>query len=107
MTGKLLAAKQPLSDLYVSTATKPESFGQLLTPIINNVLILIGLAALFVIIISGFNYISSGGDKNKISQASANFNYALIGLVLAMAAFLITRILSSATGFDFFSPRVQ
>lgn len=107
MSDKLLAAVQPLNDVYAPAAPKPETFGALLTPIINNALILIGLAAFVIILVSGFNYITSGGDKNKIASASATFNYALIGLVLAMAAFLITRILSSATGFDFFAPHVR
>lgn len=74
----------------------------LVNPIIYNVLIISGLVAFVIIIISGFTYVTASGDKGKITQAQHMLNYGIIGLVLVVAAFMVTRLLGSILGFKFF-----
>ncbi|MBI3954716.1 hypothetical protein HY333_01595 [Candidatus Collierbacteria bacterium] len=109
MTKPLLAAKEPLENFY--DPAKPlggssATIGNFLAPLISNILIVIGIAAFVSILISGFNYISASGDKAKIEQSSRTLLYSLLGLVLAVGAYLLTKIAGSLVGFDFFSPGI-
>ncbi len=46
----------------------------------------IGVVAVFMIIIGGFKYITSGGDTNGVSAAKNTIIYAIIGLVIVALA---------------------
>lgn len=50
---------------------------------------IVGIASVMVIIISGFKYITSGGDQNKVSNAKGSLIYALVGLAVAALAQLM------------------
>lgn len=103
----IVYAVQDLSSLYEPGAKLGGSgatIGKLLSPILFNVLVISGVFALFTIFMAGFNYITGGGDKNKTAQALNMLNYAIIGLVLVVSAFLITRIMGAVLGFDFLKP---
>lgn len=55
-----------------------------------------GLFSLWQFLTAGFAYITSNGDKGKISQATSKLNMAIIGLVLVGSSLVITGILSWA-----------
>lgn len=74
----------------------------LVNPIISNGLVLSGVVAFFVILFAGFNYISSAGDKNKLSQSTNMLTYGILGLVVIVSAYLITKIIGNSIGFNFF-----
>ena len=62
---------------------------------------IVGIAAIIMIIVSGFRYITSGGDSNRVSSAKNTLIYAVIGLAIAVIAqvlvsFVITQSNSSA-----------
>ena len=102
-------AQQDLGDLYTPGKELGGSAAQistLLSPILSNVLIFSGIFAFFVIIFAGFTYITGGGDKNKIAQAQNMLNYGIVGLVLVVAAYLITRLIGAVVGFDFLKQNV-
>jgi hypothetical protein len=80
------------------------TFSTLLNPLISNILIVSALIAFFVIIISGFNYITASGDKAKAEQSARMLNYSLLGLAIIASAFLITRIVGSIVNIDLFNP---
>jgi hypothetical protein len=42
-----------------------------------------------MIVLSGFKYITSGGDANKVSSAKSSLVYAIIGLVIVVLAQVI------------------
>lgn len=74
----------------------------LINPIIANVLIVSGIVALGAILVSGFSFVAANGDKAKTAQASQALTYGIIGLVVVIAAFIITRIMGEILGFKFF-----
>lgn len=78
------------------------TIGTLITPIISNVLIISGLFAFMTIIFAGFSYIAANGDKGKIEQSQNMLNYAILGLIVVVTAFLITRVVGAVIGFKFF-----
>lgn len=50
------------------------------------------LVAVAFIIISAFDYLTAGGDEEKISSAKKKLVYAIVGIVIAALAFFIPRI---------------
>lgn len=69
----------------------------------NVVGILLGLAgiALFItLVVGGFKYITAGGDPKGVESAQKTLTYAIGGLVLIAAGFLILRFISQFTGVD-------
>jgi hypothetical protein len=105
MTQKLLSAATNLQDIYAPGqpygAVANTKISQLLNPIINFVIIAIGIASFATLIFAGFNYITSNGDKNKVEMATQMFTYAIIGLVLVAASFIITNLMSAIIGGGF------
>lgn len=109
MIKAVYAAQEPLSKLYQpgdALGGSAATIGKLLSPLIQNALIFTALAAFITTILAGFNYITSQGDKAKVQQATNMLNYALIGLVLAVAAFVITQIIGAVGGFNFLNPGI-
>lgn len=103
MTRQLLAVA--LEDYYApgkAMGGNDATISKLVNPLINNVLIISGLFAFFTIIFAGFAYITASGDKAKTEQAQNMLNYGILGLVVVVVAFLITRLVGALFGFKFF-----
>lgn len=58
----------------------------LLTNVVNLLLITVGVLAVFMIIFSGFRYLKSNGESNKIAEAKNTLLYAIVGLLVAIFA---------------------
>lgn len=59
--------------------------------IINVLSAVAGVAAVIMIIIAGFRYITSGGKQESVAAAKNGLLYAIIGLVVAALAQVIAR----------------
>jgi hypothetical protein len=55
----------------------------------------IGVVAVFMIIVGGFKYITSGGDSAGVTAAKNTILYAIIGLVIVALSQLIVRFILS------------
>ena len=55
-----------------------------------------GILAVVVIVIGGIKYMTSLGEPEKINSAKRTIMYALIGLILTLAAFAITELIINA-----------
>jgi len=108
LNNNILAAGGNLGnpDIYAPGAAlggTSATYGKLLSPLIQNSLIAIGITSFITLIIAGFNYINSEGDERKIESAQKIITYAIIGLVTAVAGYIITRLIGYIVGFDFFT----
>ncbi len=54
----------------------------------------VGIAALFMLTVGGFVYMTSGGNTATLSRAKGYISDALIGLVLALLAYLILNVIN-------------
>jgi len=70
--------------------------------IINNLLPFIttiaGIILFFILLWGGFDYVTSQGLPEKLKSANAKITAAVIGFVLLVLSFLITRVLSYIFG---------
>lgn len=66
--------------------------------IFNLLIRLTGILAFITLIISGFQYLTAGGDPKKAQSARDTITYAILGLVLVILAYFILRFISEFTG---------
>ena len=69
-----------------SGQANPGDLSKLMGSIIGVIVFITGVISAIIVIIGGYNYIFSGGDSNKVSSARSTIIYALIGLIIAVAA---------------------
>ena len=95
--GLLCLAGYPLGLAFAQSIPNPvggvNSFPQLLTNIAKGVSVLIGSLATIMIIWAGILYLTSGGNPQKTQTAKTALIYAVIGIVIALAAFSISQII--------------
>lgn len=65
--------------------------GQALQAILGQVYIWAGIVAVIVIIVAAFFFVTSRGDANQMKRSKDAIRGAVIGLVVVMTAFVITR----------------
>jgi hypothetical protein len=65
--------------------------------VVNGIASLAGVALFIMVVVSGFTFMTSGGDPKKLEQAKGAFTNALIGLVVMVVAYLILRTISIFT----------
>lgn len=58
----------------------------IITKIVNYMTVILGIVAVFVILVAGMMYITSGGEASRISTAKNVILFTVIGLVVAALA---------------------
>ena len=66
--------------------------------VVTVVTALAGLAVFIMLLTGGLKYLTSGGDPKAQEQAKGTLTFAVLGLVLIIAAYLILNFLSVFTG---------
>lgn len=67
------------------------SLNNLIRAVINILTMIVGIAAVIMILVGGFRFITSGGDSGKVASARQTVIYALVGLAIVALAQVITR----------------
>ena len=90
MTAAAETSKQAAcSALGSSTCAQPAGSPNVDSVVKNVILVLsliVGVAAVIMVIVGGFKFITSGGDSNKAASARNTVVYALVGLVIVAFA---------------------
>lgn len=66
----------------------------------KGVLEIVGVLAIAIIIISGFRYVTARGNEQQTEQAKAGLQWAVIGLVIALLAYVIVAATSKLLGYQ-------
>jgi len=61
---------------------------------INIFIVVAVIFALVFIVLAGFDWVKSGGDKTKLASARAKLTYAIVGLIVVLLSFFIVKIVS-------------
>ena len=64
--------------------------------VLRTVYFWIGIIAVVVIVISGIRYMTSQGNAEAVKKAKSGITYAVIGLIVVLAAFAITEVIINA-----------
>lgn len=100
MKKRLIAAVSAASALYFAipsvaasawapSALPSSDLNAVIQGLLNMILFIIVIAAVVFISLAGLKYISSQGDAGKAKEAQAAITNAVIGLVVAFAAYFI------------------
>lgn len=76
---------------------------RILTTVLNLIYAIAAIAFVFMIIWSAWQWITSGGEKDKVAAARQRLTYAIIGIVILALAGVIISVIGEITGFTFFS----
>ncbi|MGB9706522.1 MAG: hypothetical protein ACPLXP_00395 [Microgenomates group bacterium] len=68
--------------------------------ILNIAIRLAGIAVFIMLIIGGFQYLTSGGDPKATESAKNTLTYAILGLALLLGSWLILLFIKEFTGVD-------
>jgi len=75
-----------------------ERVNSIVTAIVNIISLLVGVAAVIMIMVGGFRYITSNGDSGQVGNAKNTILYAIVGLVVVALAQVIVRfVVNKAT----------
>lgn len=98
-----LLVKSVYAEDAVGTITLPSELkipsdiaktGDFVSAIIRFFIIVAGLFTLWQFLSGGLTYITSNGDKAKVSEASNKITMSLVGLVIIAVSFIIIAIVS-------------
>lgn len=65
------------------------SLPTIITNITNILLFLLGAVSVIMLVVGGFKYTTSNGNPEQIKSAKNTIMYAIVGVVIAMAAYAI------------------
>lgn len=80
------------------TNTDRFTANKVIQTVVSLLLLAAVLVALFFLIYGGIKWILSGGDKGKVDAARGTIVGAIIGLVIALAAFFILNLVAQIFG---------
>jgi hypothetical protein len=72
--------------------TNPSKPNNIVQDVVNVLSVIVGIAAVIMIMVGGFKYITSNGDAGSISSAKNTILYAIVGLVVVIFAQTIVRL---------------
>ena len=74
--------------------------GGLISILINFLLWAVGILSVAMIIFSGFRYITSAGDAAKTKSAQTALTYSIVGLIVAVLAWVIVNMILRQFGIE-------
>jgi hypothetical protein len=83
------------SDIGTQTGDffKVKQITDILPPILDGVIIFASILLFLYIIVSGFQYVTSSGDKGKTEEAQRRITSGIIGLSMLVVAWAIFKII--------------
>lgn len=79
-----------------------EGIGNFLSALISFIFIIAGILLIFMILWGAWDWIISGGEKEKVENARNKITHAIIGIMIFGVAFAFIKVLGTFLGFEFF-----
>ncbi len=74
----------------------PQGIKGILTSILSWILGILGLIAIISFVISGILYLTASGDERQLETAKRAMTYSIVGVVIALAGYIIVRAVDAA-----------
>ena len=96
---KLLAKVEVGTNGKLSSDTIPQlTATQIVTGILNTAYFLAGIVAVGMIIFAGVQYLTANGEPGKAKKAMDTIIFSVVGLIIVIAAFAITKFVVDNVG---------
>lgn len=79
----------------------PSAIGSIISALVGFFLILSFVATLVYMLLGGFDWVTSSGDKTKLQSARDKITNALVGLVVVGASWAVMMLVGTFTGIEF------
>ena len=90
--------KNEIQNINAYAGDQPSDLGLIITNIINWVLGFLALVAVIIVLIGGFEWMTAGGNDEKVATAKKRLTYGLIGLAIIFLAWaIVTFVFTSLT----------
>jgi len=87
-------------DVDPSGIAKLQNLECLFSNVVGIILGIAGIVFFILLLSSGFKFITSGGDPKALEGAKKTLTYAIGGLILIIASYLILLLIKEITGVD-------
>lgn len=77
--------------------------GQFMSILFQAVIIVAGLGTFAFLILGGIQFLTSGGEKVQVEAARNRITYAIVGLLIIVGTFALTRIIETVFGISIVS----
>jgi len=84
----VLAQQYPPADIQ-----EPGQLIEIIEGIVRWIVTLLVVFSAIYIVMAGFNYVTSGGDEDKINKAKTQLLYGLVGVGIAVLALGLPRVI--------------
>lgn len=82
----------------INGCNSTKTLDNIIAAVLRILSVIAGIASVIMIMISGFKYLTSGGDAGKIGSAKNTLVYAIIGIIIvAMSQFIAQFVIKQAT----------
>ena len=85
-------------------ADAPIQITNLMSLIVGLITIFAGLFFLIIFVAAGVQFITAGGDKQKLETARDKMTTGIVGLVIVIAAYALVGLVGSIFGLDILNP---
>ena len=79
-------------------------FNQIISNIIGVITIIGGIWFIFTFILGAFSFLTAGGDKAKMEDASKKITQGVIGIVVLAGAYALISLLGTILGYNILNP---
>ncbi len=90
--------------IQVGDANADTILSTVVTNAITVLFILGGILVIFFLLWGAIDWITSGGDKEKLTNARRKITHALVGLAILAFTFVIATVIGAIVGFKFLEP---
>ena len=74
--------------------------GVIIVRVMNWLMGIIGVLAILMFVVSGWMYLTAAGDEKQTENAKNNIKFVIIGLAVALCAFIVVRLVANLLGAD-------
>lgn len=97
-----IQAPDALKAFLGTDPTGAGAISKFLSNLVNLIFSIAMIVLIFILLWGAFDWMTSGGDKEKIAAARSKIIHAVVGIMLFAAAFAVIAVLGTFTGFKFF-----
>ena len=94
----LFVAESVISPVYAADPAKLSDIQFVIQNIIGLLTPFAAIALLIMMVVGAFKFITSGGDPKAVAGARGTLTYAILGVILLVASYLILKLIGTLTG---------
>jgi len=76
------------------------NLNQVFASVLSKVLTLLGMVAVVMLVVGGYKFLMAGADKDAATKARNTVTYVVLGLILAVSAWMIISLAGNFLGID-------